>query len=96
MTILSIEGFTQGDPISMVLYRITLAPLSPMRKAGDQAKAACGNLQLCAGPKAGTEGATHTVGQRRLERVRSRRSKTEDEAATEAEEEEGGWVLAGT
>ena len=41
-----------------------------MRAAGDQAKTACGNLQLCAGLGAGIEGATHAVGQRRLERVR--------------------------
>ena len=31
--------------------------------SGDQTKTACGNLQLCAGLKAGIEGATHTVGQ---------------------------------
>ena len=29
-----------------------------MRAAGDQAKTACGNLQLCAGLEAGIEGAT--------------------------------------
>ena len=33
-----------------------------MRAAGDQAKTACGNLQLCAGLEAGTEGATHAMG----------------------------------
>ena len=33
-----------------------------MRSAGDQAKAACGNLQLCAGLEVGIEGATHDVG----------------------------------
>ena len=33
-----------------------------MRAAGDQAKTACGNLQLCAGLVAGIEGATHAVG----------------------------------
>ena len=66
-----------------------------MRAAGDQAKTACGNLQLCAGLKAGIEGATHAVGQRRLEQVRSRRAETEDKAATEAQEEESGGVLAG-
>ena len=67
------------------------------REAGDQAKTACGNLQLCAGLKAGIEGATHAVGKRRLERVRARRVETEDEAATEDEEEEEGRgdVLAG-
>ena len=37
--------------------------------AEDQAKTACGNLQLCAGLEAGIEGATHDVGQRQLERV---------------------------
>ena len=41
-----------------------------MRAAGDQAKTACGNLQLCAGLDAGIEGATRAVGQRRLDRVR--------------------------
>ena len=35
------------------------------------------------------------MGQRRVERVRSRRAETEDKDATEAEEEEGGGVLAG-
>ena len=44
-----------------------------MRAARDQAKRACGNLQLCAGLDAGIEGATHNVGQRRMERVRARR-----------------------
>ena len=41
-----------------------------MRAAGDQAKTACGNLHMCTGLEAGKEGATHAVGQRRLERVR--------------------------
>ena len=44
-----------------------------MRAAGEQAKTACGNLQLCAGHEAGIEGATHAVGQRRVERVKARR-----------------------
>ena len=43
-----------------------LAPDEPtglvMRADGDQAKTACGNIQLCAGLKAGIEGAKHTVG----------------------------------
>ena len=43
------------------------------RAAGKQVKMACGNLQLCAGLEAGIEEATHAVGQRRVERVRSRR-----------------------
>ena len=38
-----------------------------MRSVGEQAKTACGNLQLCAGLEAGIEGATHTMGQRRPE-----------------------------
>ena len=44
-----------------------------MRAADDQAKTACGKLQLCAGLEAGIEGATHDVGQRRVERVREKR-----------------------
>ena len=40
-----------------------------MRAAGDQAKTACGNLQMCAGLEAGIEGSTHDVGQRILARV---------------------------
>ena len=59
-----------------------------MRAAGDQAKTAFGNLQMCAGLEAGIEGATHVVGQRRLTRVRERREETEGEAAAEVEEEE--------
>ena len=44
-----------------------------MRAEGDEAKTACGNLQLCAGLEVGKEWATHAVGQRRLERMRARR-----------------------
>ena len=44
-----------------------------MRAAGEQAKMACGYIQMCAGLEAGIEGATHAVGQRRVERVRARR-----------------------
>ena len=68
-----------------------------MRAAGDQAKTACGNLQLCAGLKAGVEGATHSVGQQRLERLRVQRGDEEAEEAEEAEEEEedgGGGISA--
>ena len=39
-----------------------------MREAGDQAKTACGNMQLCAGLEGGIEGAIHAVVQRRMER----------------------------
>ena len=52
-----------------------------MRAAGDQANTACENFQLCAGLKAGIEGATHAVGQRRLARVREGRKELETEEA---------------
>ena len=61
-----------------------------IRASGEQAKTECGNLQLCAGLEAGIEGATHAVGQRRLERVRASREETEEEADAEADEEEEG------
>ena len=77
------------------MLRRALAKLV-MRAAGDQAKMACGNFQLCAGLESGIEEATHTVEHRRLERVRARREETEDEAVAEAEEEEeGGGGVAG-
>ena len=68
-----------------------------MRAAGDQAKTACGNLQLCAGLKAGIEGATHTVGQRRVERVHTRRGEGEHEVeeATVESDDEGNEEFAG-
>ena len=47
----------------------------------DQANMACGNLQMCAGLGACIEGATHAVGQRRIERVRVRRRVEEAEAS---------------
>ena len=49
-----------------------------MRAAGEQAKTACGNLQLCAGLEAGIEGETHAVVQRRLEKTRVRRQEGEE------------------
>ena len=49
-----------------------------MREAGEQAKTTCGNLQLCAGIEAGIEDATHTVGHRRLEKARLRRSEEKE------------------
>ena len=39
-----------------------------MREAGDQAKKACGILQLCAGLEANIEGANQAVAKRRRER----------------------------
>ena len=69
-----------------------------MRAAGDQAKTACGNLQLYAGLKAGIEGANHAVGQRRVESVRARRGEEEGEAedkTKEEPEEEAEQVVAG-
>ena len=65
-----------------------------MRAAWEQAKTACGNLQLFAGLEAGIEGATHSVGQCRIERVRWRRREEEAEESAE-EEEESGSVPAG-
>ena len=59
-----------------------------MRAVGDQAKKACGNLQLCAGLEAGIEGATCAVGQRRVERVLAWRVEEEGEDDVVAEEQE--------
>ena len=56
-----------------------------IRAAGDQAKTACGNLQLCAGLEADIEGATHAAGQRKLERERAIRSEEEDGSSYEEE-----------
>ena len=64
-----------------------------MKAAGDQEKTACGNLQICAGLKAGILGATHDVVQRRLERMRGRRREDNAEESAEEEEDRGG-VLA--
>ena len=57
-----------------------------MRAAGDQAKTEFGNLQLCAGLEVGIEGATHDLGQRRIERVRG--IWLDEEEVDTAEEEE--------
>ena len=66
-----------------------------MRVEGEQAKTACGNLKLCAGLEAGIEGATHAVGQRRVERVLAQRGEEEGEAEEETEDpEEEGAVAA--
>ena len=61
-----------GETLSRALTKLV------MRVAGDQAKTACRNLQLCAGLKAGIEGVIHAVGQRIFERVMARRVDTEE------------------
>ena len=62
-----------------------------MRADGDQEKIACGNLQICAGLKAGIKGATYAVEQRRLESVRGIRLQEEEaEEGEEGEEESVG------
>ena len=55
-----------------------------------QRKKACDNLQLCAGLEDGIEGATHSVGQLSLERVRERRGDEDKMEEKEEGEEEGG------
>ena len=45
-----------GEPLHQALDKLV------MRAAGDQTKTVWGNLQLCAGLKAGIEGATHALG----------------------------------
>ena len=61
-----------------------------MRASREQEKTSCGNLQLCAGLEAGIEGATHTVGQRRLERTMVSRQEGEEAEDSDEEEESGG------
>eukprot|EP00957_Ditylum_brightwellii_P202906 15332335-Ditylum_brightwellii.AAC.1 len=46
-----------------------------LQKAGDQAKTACGNLQLCAGLEAEIKGAVHAVRRQREERRIERESR---------------------
>ena len=65
-----------------------------MREAGDQEKTACGNIQLCAGLETVIEGATHAVGQRRMERVQRRRSKEKEADDLAEEEDESGGMAA--
>ena len=66
-----------------------------MRTTGDQAKTACGKLQLCAGLEAGIEGTTQAVGKRRLARVRERRAESDKEEVAGDEEEDRGGISAG-
>ena len=57
-----------------------------MRASEEQPKTACGNLQLCAGLEASIEGATHAMGNWRLERARLRRNAEVAESMDEEEE----------
>ena len=59
-----------------------------MRSAGYQVKMACGNLHLCASLEAVIKGATHAVGQIRLERARHRSSAEEARRLNEEEYED--------
>ena len=72
-----------GETLCRALYKLV------MRAAGDPTKMACGNLHLSAGLEADIEGATHAVGQRRLERVRVRRRVAEEQGTEEGEAENG-------
>ena len=75
-----------GETLSQALAKLF------MTEAGNQAKTVCGNLQICAGLKACIEGATHAVGQRRLERVRGRQRKEEADESEEEKEDSGGGL----
>ena len=71
--------------------RLVLAKLV-MREAGDQAKTACDNLQLCTVLEDGIEGATHAVGQTSLKRVHVRRQEGEEGGESFEEEYSRGVV----
>ena len=66
-----------------------------MRAAGDQAKMACGNLQLFSGLEAGIKGTTHAMGQRGLDRVQERQEDVEETKVAEEDKEESGGIAAG-
>ena len=76
-----------GDTLRWDLDKIV------MREAEDEAKIACGNLQMCAGLEAGIEGATHAVGQMRLERVKAIWHIGEEDGVS-IEEKDSGVVVA--
>ena len=52
-----------GDTLRRVIAKLV------MREVGDQAKTACGRLQLCAGLEDDIEGTPHVVVQRQQERT---------------------------
>ena len=66
-----------------------------MRAVGDQAKIACGSLQLCAGIESGIEGATHIVAQRQRERYALDPGSGEDKLS-EGTEDKGESETSGT
>ena len=66
-----------------------------MRADGDQAKTACGNLQMCAGLEVVIEGGTHNVVQRRLESLRQRRSEEDVRGTEEWEDTESVAAVLG-
>ena len=61
-----------------------------MRAAGEQAKKACENLQLCAGLESVIERVIKSVVQRRIEWVRRRRWEEEEAENPEEDEERVG------
>ena len=71
-----------GETLRQALSKIV------MRAVRYQAKTVCDNLQLCAGLEARIEGATHAVGQRRLERSRQRRITEEARRSNEYEDKD--------
>ena len=73
-----------GETLRRALAKIV------MRASGGQAKIACRNIQLCAGLKAVIEGATHTMGQKRLVRVKEIRQEGKEAGGSNEEEESGG------
>ena len=78
-----------GETLCRALAKIV------MREAGDQAKTACDNLQLCAGLEADIEGATNAIGQQIMKRSRARQREEEVRRTLEEEETENVAVWIG-